>query len=54
MLDTRARIPVRQVVATRVIAEEAAVGRRTGDGSVRMHANGHAEISRSFDGRLFA
>ncbi|MEE1765242.1 FAD:protein FMN transferase [Streptomyces sp. SP18BB07] len=69
MLDARTGLPVGEVVATWVVAQEAAVAdglatalffteahrlaRTFRFAYVRMHANGHAEISRNFDGQLF-
>ena len=70
ILDARTGIPVRDVVATWVVADDAA----TADGLatalfftradhlakvfnfsyVRMFADGRAEISRNFDGQLFS
>lgn len=69
VLDARTGLPVREVVATWVVADEAAVAdglatalffteahrlaRTFQFAYVRMHANGHAEISGNFDGQLF-
>ncbi|MFI5474433.1 FAD:protein FMN transferase [Streptomyces cacaoi] len=69
VLDARTGVPVREVLATWVVADEAAaadglatalffteahrLARTFRFAYVRMHANGHAEISRNFDGQLF-
>ncbi|WP_449488082.1 FAD:protein FMN transferase [Streptomyces purpurascens] len=69
VVDARTGLPVRGVVATWVVADEAAVadglatalffteGRRLARefdfAYVRMHADGHAEVSRNFPGEVF-
>lgn len=70
VLDARTGVPVRDVVATWVVADEAATADELGTtlfftsgdhlakffqfSYVRMFADGRAEISQSFDGELFA
>ena len=69
VLDARTGVPVRDIVATWVIAEDAAVADGVATALfftsadrlaevfrfsyVRMYANGRAEISQNFNGELF-